>query len=91
MWILRVISHNKALVEPILRPENVWESAFFLEVEFAECLYITMNVLLACVGRRNYLVAYFKEALGRNGSVFGADSNRYASALSECDASFVVP
>lgn len=60
-------------------------------MEFAECLYITMNVLLACVGRRNYLVAYFKEALGRNGSVFGADSNRYASALSECDASFVVP
>lgn len=50
-----------------------------------------MNVLLTCVGRRNYLVAYFKEALGRNGLVFGADSNRYASALAECDASFVVP
>ena len=48
-----------------------------------------MNVLLTCVGRRNYLVSYFKEVSG--GLVVGADASSYAPGMAECDKSFVVP
>ena len=49
-----------------------------------------MNVLLTCVGRRNYLVEFFRQALGSRGNVYGADADRYACALQECDKAFVV-
>jgi carbamoyl-phosphate synthase large subunit len=49
-----------------------------------------MNILLTCVGRRNYLVQVFREALGDRGHVYGADADRYACALQECDKGFVV-
>jgi carbamoyl-phosphate synthase large subunit len=50
-----------------------------------------MNILLTCVGRRNYLVQFFREALRNRGQVYGADADRYACALQECDKRFVVP
>jgi carbamoyl-phosphate synthase large subunit len=50
-----------------------------------------MNVLLTSVGRRGYLVRYFKEALGPDGQVWGADNSRYAPAFAYCDHRVIVP
>lgn len=50
-----------------------------------------MNVLLTCAGRRNYLVKFFRDALGVEGYVFAADASAEAPALQEADKAFVVP
>ncbi|MBO6102259.1 MAG: ATP-grasp domain-containing protein [Opitutales bacterium] len=50
-----------------------------------------MNILFTCVGRRNYLVSYFKEALCGSGVIVGADANELASGLAECDKKKIVP
>jgi len=50
-----------------------------------------MNILFTCVGRRNYLVGYFRDALRPGDMVFAADAKGHAPALSEADRSFVVP
>jgi carbamoyl-phosphate synthase large subunit len=50
-----------------------------------------MNVLLTSVGRRGYLVRYFKEALGPTGQVWGADNSRYAPGFCYCDHRVIVP
>lgn len=50
-----------------------------------------MNVLLTCAGRRNYLVRYFKDAVGARGRVFGADASPTAPALVFVDEAFNVP
>lgn len=50
-----------------------------------------MNVLLTCAGRRNYLIQFFREALGGEGKVFAADASMYAPALREADEAFVLP
>ena len=50
-----------------------------------------MNVLLTCAGRRNYLIGYFREALGGTGSIYAADASSDAPALQEADRGFVVP
>ncbi len=50
-----------------------------------------MNVLLTCAGRRNYLVDYFKDAIGGKGRVLAADQSESAPALQEADAAFVLP
>lgn len=50
-----------------------------------------MNVLLTCVGRRNYLVRYFKDVVGAAGRVYGADSSPSAPALADVDCGFIVP
>jgi len=50
-----------------------------------------MNVLLTCAGRRNYLVGYFREALGGGGSIYAADASPDAPALHEADRAFLVP
>jgi len=50
-----------------------------------------MNVLLTCAGRRNYLVDYFKQALGDIGQVFAADNSAIAPALQAADKAFIVP
>lgn len=41
------------------------------------------NVLVTCSGRRNYLVACFREALGPVGSVFVADHSSHAATMLE--------
>jgi|SRR5688572_6282830 len=49
------------------------------------------NVLLTSAGRRNYLVEYFRTALGGRGEVYAADATAEAPALQESDRAFVVP
>lgn len=49
-----------------------------------------MNILLTSVGRRSYLVHYFKEALGANGKVFAANSEKLTSGMAASDRAFVV-
>lgn len=51
----------------------------------------TTNILLTSVGRRGYLVRYFKEALGDNGKVFGADSSPASPAFAYCDGTAILP
>ena len=50
-----------------------------------------MNILLSCVGRRSYLVEYFKSALVGEGIVVGTNSEAFTSGMSACDKSYVVP
>ena len=50
-----------------------------------------MNILLSSVGRRGYLVKYFKEALGSSGRVWGADSSPCSPAFTYCDSTVIVP
>jgi len=50
-----------------------------------------MRVLLSSIGRRGYLVKYFKEALGGNGRVWGADYDKYSPAFAYCDNSVLLP
>lgn len=50
-----------------------------------------MNILLTSVGRRSYLVEYFKKALNGNGLVIGANSDINTSAMKVVDKAFEVP
>tara|TARA_R110002020_G_scaffold385916_6_gene596808 strand:- start:2848 stop:3909 length:1062 start_codon:yes stop_codon:yes gene_type:complete len=50
-----------------------------------------MNILFTCAGRRNYLINYFKEALGGIGKTVAVDSHISAPALAEADVSIIVP
>jgi len=50
-----------------------------------------MNVLLTCVGRRRYLVEYFRSELNGTGTVLGVDMQRNAPAASACDMFLVAP
>lgn len=50
-----------------------------------------MNVLFTCAGRRNYLLEYFRAALGDKGRVLAADASDSAPALQEADEAFLVP
>jgi len=50
-----------------------------------------MNILLTSVGRRGYLVKYFKEALGSAGKVFGADNSPCSPAFAYCDGTAILP
>ena len=49
------------------------------------------NVLLTCVGRRNYLVRFFQEALGGQGHVFAADVSGDAAGMQEAERAFLLP
>lgn len=50
-----------------------------------------MNILFTCVGRRTYLLKYFKEQLKGEGQIIGADMQMTAPALSEADIALTVP
>lgn len=50
-----------------------------------------MNILFTCAGRRNYLLAYFREALGGRGRLLAADCCAHAAALQEADEGFILP
>ena len=50
-----------------------------------------INILLTSVGRRSYLVKYFKEALGENGKVLVANSGDMSPAFNVADGSVVTP
>lgn len=50
-----------------------------------------MNVLLSSVGRRDYLVRYFQQALAGDGRVVAVNAHDHATAMLAADAAFVVP
>jgi len=50
-----------------------------------------MNILLTSVGRRGYLAKYFKEVLGPDGKVFGADNSLHSPAFAYCDGTAILP
>lgn len=50
-----------------------------------------MNILFTCAGRRNYLINYFKEALGNNGQIIAVDTQLTAPALVDAHLAFRVP
>lgn len=50
-----------------------------------------MNILFTCAGRRTYLLKYFKEQLGNDGNIIGADAQLSAPALSAADVIEHVP
>lgn len=50
-----------------------------------------INLLLTSVGRRNYIVDYFKEALGNDGVVIAANSVAMTSAMVVADRHIVTP
>ena len=49
-----------------------------------------MNILFTCAGRRTYLLKYFKEQLGDQGKIIGADMQLTAPALSAADVRVIV-
>ncbi|MGE6328536.1 ATP-grasp domain-containing protein [Psychrobacter pacificensis] len=50
-----------------------------------------MNVLLTSVGRRSYLVNYFKEALGDSGKVIATNIFKQAAGMAAADVAIVTP
>lgn len=50
-----------------------------------------MNILFTCAGRRTYLLKYFREQLGSEGTILGADMQLSAPALSVADIKLAVP
>ena len=50
-----------------------------------------MNILLSSVGRRSYLVTYFKEAVGKDGKVFVSNSSDISPAFNVADGHVVTP
>ncbi|MGC0121402.1 ATP-grasp domain-containing protein [Pseudoalteromonas piscicida] len=50
-----------------------------------------MNILFTCVGRRKYLVDYFKSELHNSGKVVGVDMSSTAPALAGCDEWYLAP
>ncbi|WP_445001036.1 ATP-grasp domain-containing protein [Halomonas mongoliensis] len=50
-----------------------------------------MNILFTCAGRRNYLIAYFRQALGGQGKLLAGDCSVHAAALQEADEGFILP
>lgn len=50
-----------------------------------------MNILLTSVGRRTYLVHYFKEAAGPEGKVYAANSSPFSPAFEAADETVITP
>lgn len=50
-----------------------------------------MNVLLTSVGRRAYMVKYFKNAVGESGKVYASNSDDKTSAFNYADGSVITP
>lgn len=50
-----------------------------------------MNILLTSVGRRTYLVQYFKEAAGAEGKVYAANSSPFSPAFGAADEMVITP
>ena len=48
-----------------------------------------MNILLTSVGRRSYLVQYFKEVIGEEGKVHVSNSTELTPAFTVADQSVV--
>jgi len=51
---------------------------------------MNLNILFTCAGRRNYLINYFKAALGDDGKIFAVDMRLSAPAMVDADVSILV-
>ena len=50
-----------------------------------------MNILILSVGTRNKIVQYFRQAVGKDGTVVATDCSSLAPALYEADTHYIVP
>lgn len=50
-----------------------------------------INILFTSVGRRSYLVEYFKEELKGRGNVIASNSDAYTTAMKVADKSYITP
>jgi len=51
-----------------------------------------MNILFTCAGRRNYLIDYFRSALGDGGGrILAVDASHTSPAIQEADKAFLLP
>ena len=50
-----------------------------------------MRILLSSVGRRGYLVRFFRAALTPHDEIWGGDCSPYTSAFNDCDNSVLLP
>ena len=62
-----------------------------LKLEFLLNKKKNMNILITSVGRRSYLVKYFKEALGNDGLVHVSNSSNISPAFLVADKAVVTP
>lgn len=51
----------------------------------------TKNILLTCVGRRSYIVDFFKAEVGSSGRIVGVNSIQNTAGMVRCDRAYVVP
>lgn len=50
-----------------------------------------MNILLSCVGRRSYMVSYFKEVIGNQGKIIATNSELLATGMAFADSAYLTP
>lgn len=50
-----------------------------------------MNILFTCVGRRNYLLRYFRETMSPSDCIIACDMQASAPGLTEADKAFLMP
>ncbi len=50
-----------------------------------------MNILITCGGRRNYLIDYFKSAIGKNDKVIVTNNIEYVSSMFRADIAIKAP
>lgn len=50
-----------------------------------------MKILFTCVGRRNYLLNYFRDSLNKGDVIYAADMSTIAPGMAEADVPLVVP
>ncbi|MBK8443063.1 MAG: ATP-grasp domain-containing protein [Sphingobacteriales bacterium] len=50
-----------------------------------------MNLLFSCIGRRGYMVDYFKAYLSHNDRIVGTSNTPWTTGLKRCDASYIMP
>lgn len=98
--------NNMKLIRLFVHKENEMAIKFYRKNGFEEISMkanyeynITMqleikdltNILLTSVGRRGYLVKYFKDVLGDNGKVYVSNSSDISPAFNYADESVVTP
>jgi carbamoyl-phosphate synthase large subunit len=50
-----------------------------------------MNLLFSCVGKRSYIIEYFRQSLTPSDSIIGTSNTEWAPALRYCDKKFYMP
>ena len=50
-----------------------------------------MNLLFSCIGRRSYIIDYFRQSLALSDHIIGTSNTKWAPALRYCDKKFYMP